>query len=819
MSSNQQTHRCSFPWQQMIIDPTGDVTPCCYYHSYALGRLNQSLGNTNTQSVEDIWNGEKYQELRRYHVEGVPEGHPCHNCVAYQFNGQFPRFDTYSGIIRGEGHCFIAKLGKDANEAVEGREDTVEFFEDGARIASEQSLDEDIRTLGGGRFSLKRGYVYFSTSDNEDPILTSRRYELRVGNQAFCIPAAGYDPKAKSGKNLRDAYSEYMSGDISMQAKPQSVGYASSADCNIDCSYCSQNEYRAAKLQLKNDTLAEIHELVPYVSYLIWAGGEPFFLKHFREFIDNFENETNPNLLFGFTTNGTMITDKEFQKLEKFSRVQASVSIDSFVPESYERLRAGAKYDRVIQCLLKLVEKNNGTNWLVQTGMLVLRTNFGEIDKNVAFAIEHGIELNLSPILQYPVTERLDIFSNFKQQTVGWRDAIDRAIKLEQDALENNKVHYSLLGPLNSLKETFLAAEAQYENCVTLEVTINDPTDSLQNMRNPGFLIGSRANPVAYLLCDQGSGRYTIDLSKTAYETLVNDASWRVWYFYHDIVEPWRPWFEERMEMVEPGMLSRTLKGDSRPRFKPFELTLPKFRKVERQRNGELASFGQVRDDGIFNTNGDELYEEIKRREVDLISKALYAPEKWSLDLTKHNVRHDSGFAYVVDLPEELVSDDDLISRIALFENGRFMADAHSTIDIVRGTGLGYYVHTNNKLYFSASDCSDPRTNGMTYQAKEMDLAEVPKFEAVVDDLKVDSGFAFSVKVPGYLPSDRDTFSPLVVLEDGKPLGQGHAVHDEIREIGEGRYSHWGNWVRFSSSDGSDPRTNGREYSIIERRL
>jgi predicted O-methyltransferase YrrM len=69
------------------------------------------------------------------------------------------------------------------------------------------------------------------------------------------------------------------------------------------------------------------------------------------------------------------------------------------------------------------------------------------------------------------------------------------------------------------------------------------------------------------------------------------------------------------------------------------------------------------------------------------------------------------------------------------------------------------------------------------------------------------------------------TVSPLVVLEDGRPLAQPHALHAEIREQGQGRYSHWTyragadrngatyREVLFSTSDNSDPNSNGRRYT------
>ncbi len=85
-------------------------------------------------------------------------------------------------------------------------------------------------------------------------------------------------------------------------------------------------------------------------------------------------------------------------------------------------------------------------------------------------------------------------------------------------------------------------------------------------------------------------------------------------------------------------------------------------------------------------------------------------------------------------------------------------------------------------------------------------------------------GSAYSIparlnqKIPLYeLPSDSigsPRNSGLILLENGRALGPAHALHAEIRQRGGGRYSHWGKSIIFSTSDGSDPRTNGRIYTI-----
>lgn len=57
--------------------------------------------------------------------------------------------------------------------------------------------------------------------------------------------------------------------------------------------------------------------------------------------------------------------------------------------------------------------------------------------------------------------------------------------------------------------------------------------------------------------------------------------------------------------------------------------------------------------------------------------------------------------------------------------------------------------------------------------------------------------------------------SAVILFEDGKRLGPPRCLHADIRQLGGGRYSHWAReGLYFSSSDNSDPRTNGRRYEV-----
>jgi glycosyltransferase involved in cell wall biosynthesis len=63
--------------------------------------------------------------------------------------------------------------------------------------------------------------------------------------------------------------------------------------------------------------------------------------------------------------------------------------------------------------------------------------------------------------------------------------------------------------------------------------------------------------------------------------------------------------------------------------------------------------------------------------------------------------------------------------------------------------------------------------------------------------------------------TDSPDRSTLLLFENDMLLRHPHAQHIEIREIGEGRYSHLGSQLYFSTSDNSDPNFNGRRYAVV----
>lgn len=75
--------KCILPWTSSYISANGDVVPCCYLVNDSLtlpeGR-RPVMGNIERQGWKDIWNGDKYREMRRSIKRGERPYPACKTC-------------------------------------------------------------------------------------------------------------------------------------------------------------------------------------------------------------------------------------------------------------------------------------------------------------------------------------------------------------------------------------------------------------------------------------------------------------------------------------------------------------------------------------------------------------------------------------------------------------------------------------------------------------------------------------------------------------------------------------------------------------------
>ena len=135
------------------------------------------------------------------------------------------------------------------------------------------------------------------------------------------------------------------------------------------------------------------------------------------------------------------------------------------------------------------------------------------------------------------------------------------------------------------------------------------------------------------------------------------------------------------------------------------------------------------------------------------------------------------------------------------------------TLNASEGRSVAYHVFGRKRSYDQPlrNDNGDVLTRVFSFDSDQAIPLTAPYIKEI--------GYAWYVPLNAYV-TEADTLkapyrSRLLLLEDGKPLWERHILHDDIRSIGAGRYSHWGNGLIFSTSDNSDPNTNGKSYEIV----
>jgi hypothetical protein len=353
---------------------------------------------------------------------------------------------------------------------------------------------------------------------------------------------------------------------------------------------------RLVRVQHRAETVPDVLAHVPYLHQFIWHGGEPYLIKRFRQFVDSFDMNINPNLTFGFTTNGTMLTAKELDKLRKFPRINASISFDSFDKDTFEKIREGASYERVLTNTLNAIRRFDKESFVISCGMIICKSNMLKLADNLRFALENNIGLNLSPVLVYPVIEQLDVFEDFEKESEGWLEQLDKAEALICQGKALNAEAFARIDPtgmIQELRAIFSRAAATYDSCTSIRVLIEDPHATLFRMTLPGIIVYSNSDtikPIAYLALRKAREPLRLNISG-AYSP--NDLHWRL---VHNLLEP--------HGIIGGAQLEDVLRDGQ------ITVRLPRFHSQVRPRNFEYANYGETTPQGLVVINSTDINKE-----------------------------------------------------------------------------------------------------------------------------------------------------------------------------------------------------------------
>ncbi len=125
-------------------------------------------------------------------------------------------------------------------------------------------------------------------------------------------------------------------------------------DCNLHCRMCRDNVQMDGKIMSITVFKRLIDETSPFCkSYSLFNWGEPLVAADFKERVKYVYGKKRSDCNIEISTNGMLLTDDMIRFLREYE-VRVIVSFDSADKTIFEKIRRGAKYERICENAKKL---------------------------------------------------------------------------------------------------------------------------------------------------------------------------------------------------------------------------------------------------------------------------------------------------------------------------------------------------------------------------------------------------------------------------------------------------------------------------------
>jgi MoaA/NifB/PqqE/SkfB family radical SAM enzyme len=200
----------------------------------------------------------------------------------------------------------------------------------------------------------------------------------------------------KKFKNILLNEYEIAQNKIYLKSYPRIMNLVLTNRCNLRCTMCSEIEHNG-EYNLSNEGVENLVEIMPYLEKLVLRGGEVFLHEKILYIL---EQAKKYKVDIEIVTNGLLLTGKIVNLLLDVL-TEITFSIDSVNKETYEKIRVGASFEKLLENIDMFNNLNKERNCKVFTRltMVVMRSNYKEIENIIKFASEHQFkEVYLLPV-------------------------------------------------------------------------------------------------------------------------------------------------------------------------------------------------------------------------------------------------------------------------------------------------------------------------------------------------------------------------------------------------------------------------------------
>lgn len=176
---------------------------------------------------------------------------------------------------------------------------------------------------------------------------------------------------------------------------PHFIDWPITGKCNLSCRHCRGMPKGELSTERAKTVIAEIAELRP--GWVIIEGGEPLLRDDLFELLGLMQQR---QLEVHLITNGMLLNPEILAHLKQLS-VKVMISIDGATPETFEAIRNGASFRRVVQSAQYCVKEG----LLEAINFTIMKTNYTEIPGILELARSIGVSqvtfIGLKPCEQY----------------------------------------------------------------------------------------------------------------------------------------------------------------------------------------------------------------------------------------------------------------------------------------------------------------------------------------------------------------------------------------------------------------------------------
>lgn len=191
---------------------------------------------------------------------------------------------------------------------------------------------------------------------------------------------------------------------------PRQLEFTLSNRCNLECVQCNgdnSSTIRAKRegrppmpMPYTDDFFAQLPPFLAHAEVVSFLGGEPFLAPEAKRVWELLLAGDNRPVV-RVTTNGTVWTDA-VERVVYGLGMDVAVSIDGATAASYEAIRLGARYDRVIENRDRFLAACRSYGGILHLNYCLMRANWHEVGRFLAEADALDVDANVIPVFGPP---------------------------------------------------------------------------------------------------------------------------------------------------------------------------------------------------------------------------------------------------------------------------------------------------------------------------------------------------------------------------------------------------------------------------------